>query len=198
MRRQFPSKAKSRRKASIQARRWLEQVIVLTGELGALRKLGLSLCEQICTDSGRATTTGSKSVRLPKPATFIGMSRSKILALARAISLSNPKAWRMEDVDRRLWAQVFGGIALSYARVGDLSAVAVLVRAAAHLGLSDPWLTEAETYMLDQQRPDGCFGLIMPELALLQNDILVSDLLLRLTVEVLWALAEAENRDRFS
>jgi hypothetical protein len=87
------------------------------------------------------------------------------------------------------WAELFGGLAASYARSGDVAVVAALVRAAAHLGLADPWLDEAQAYMLDQQAIAGWFGLLSRELARVQADRgSHEDVRLRLTVEVVWAI----------
>jgi hypothetical protein len=154
-----------------------------------LKELGLLLCDSIINGSGGLKSEGLESLILPTTETFIEMSRAELMELARSISLSNtsPGQRRADDCH---WARVFGAVALSYARGGDLSVVAVLVQAAAHLGLRGPWLADAEEYILDQQQADGSFGLLASELASLQNDATVSEALLRLTVECLWALAE--------
>jgi hypothetical protein len=85
---------------------------------------------------------------------------------------------------------MLGGIALSYARDGDLVVVAALLRVSAHVELQGPWLTEALGHLLDQQHSDGSFGLLAPELALSGDPGGQPRVAHRLTVEVLWALAE--------
>ena len=180
----------NRIKAGRRAQHWLEQAIVATDEMQALRDLGLLLCDRIRSGCGGPRVSGFGAVRLPNTATFVGLNRSETLELAQIISLSPQFAWRLSTVSKGHWAQVFGGVALSYARLGDLATVAALVRAGAYLGLRGHWLDEAEMYILDQQRPDGSFGLLASELALLQADLVAPYAVLRLTVEVLWALGE--------
>lgn len=53
-----------------------------------------------------------------------------------------------------------------------------------------PWLAEAERYLLDQQTPEGCFGLFARELALVGRGDTPWVAHLNLSVEILWALAE--------
>jgi hypothetical protein len=90
-----------------------------------------------------------------------------------------------------VWSKIFGGVALSYAGSGDLSVVAALVRAAACSGLDGPWLAEAMVYLLDQQQPAGCFGLLALGTSLTCTEGEITEASMRLTVEVLWALAGA-------
>jgi hypothetical protein len=95
--------------------------------------------------------------------------------------------------ERRCWAELFGTLAVSYARSADVAAVAAIVRAAAHLSLTDAWLDEAQAWLLDQQAAGGYFGLVSRELAHLRaddNEGCDEDVCLRLTVEVLWAICE--------
>ena len=180
----------NRKNASIRAQRWLVGVSTPINKMIALQQLGLLLCQHISEGSCLQIDAGSEPVQLPSPAVFVTMSRDKILALTRSISLSNPSSWNARGMYRHHWTQLFGGVALSYAQEGDLPIVAALVRAASYLGLTGSWLIDAETYMLDQQQPDGHFGLLGAELALLKNDVSASEAMLSLTVEVLWALAE--------
>jgi hypothetical protein len=126
---------------------------------------------------------------------MVRMKRGNLLSLAKAIALSG------EAIKARLrprWATVFGGLAISYARVGDVVVVAALVRAAAQLNLRCRWLREAQLYLLDQQQPSGCFGLITAELSMSSNNDFAVGAYLRLTVEVLWSLAavrKLESKD---
>jgi hypothetical protein len=90
-----------------------------------------------------------------------------------------------------VWSKILGGVALSYAGSGDLSVAAALVRAAACSGLDGSWLEEAVVYLLDQQQPAGCFGLLALGASLTSTEDELAEASLRLTVEVLWALAAA-------
>ena len=123
------------------------------------------------------------------------MDRKEILALTNDISLSSQNTLLNNAVGQKEWAQIFGGIALSFAYFGDISVVAALVRAAASLNLKGTTLLEAQDYLLDQQQPDGTFGLFARELKQLQSETKsTEDVRLRLTVEVLWALAQVATQ----
>jgi hypothetical protein len=182
--------------ATLRAREWLVRASVPTEEAASLRQLGILLCERIENGAGGPVDGGADPVQLPALGTLVHMSRNDVLALCGRISVCPQDTSFREKAHQRHWSQAFGGLALSYARVGDLSVVAALVRAAARLRLVHPWLVEAETYLLDQQQPDGSFGLFASELALFQ-DARAGPIALRLTVEVLWALAEATQNRKF-
>jgi hypothetical protein len=123
-------------------------------------------------------------------AVFVTMGREKTLTFCHSISNASVHARRMEEKKRDFWSEMFGSVALSYARVGDPATTAALLRASAQLGLTHPWLTEAECFLLDQQTPEGCFGIFARELALVGSDHAPWMPHLSLSVEVLWALAE--------
>jgi hypothetical protein len=161
-------------------------------------EFGLCLCARIRRPSANgAVEFASEAVTLPAASTFVEMDREQILALAQLVTLSDRSACRSQLRDRESWARILGGVALSHARDGDLVVVAAVLRTAAHLGLHGSWLTAALRHVLDQQQPDGSFGLLAPELALSEDPSCQSQVTLRLTVEVLWALAEvAAERSR--
>jgi hypothetical protein len=180
------------------ARRWLKATAP-SKATAPLRRLGLWLCDRIeRPEVAETTDTPSRGWRrLPSPSAILALGRRELLDLAQAIALSSPPTRPDVVGDRRSWARILGGTALSFARVGDVSAVASLVRAAARLRLRGPWLDEAQAYLLDQQQPDGSFGLLAPELALVRRSRDRTALAFRVTAEVLWAFAEvAEERAR--
>lgn len=191
----MPPPRLDRDRAAERARRWLHGTVVPAGQAAALRQLGLSLCDRVRSRAGGpavGTGTGEAgAVRLPSPAAFVVLPRADLLVLARSLANADAAAGRMRAGRRRLWAPFFGAVAVSYARLGDTAAVSALVRCAARLGLSAAGLDEAETWLLDQQRRDGGFGLIAAELAAVPDEAARAAVLLRLTVEVLWALAES-------
>jgi hypothetical protein len=115
------------------------------------------------------------------------------MAMIRQIALAPPVPLPGGAKEQRCWAELFGTLAASYARSADVAAVAAIVRAAAHLSLTDAWLHEAQAWLLDQQAAGGYFGLVSRELAHLRVDDeegCDDDICLRLTVEVLWAICE--------
>ena len=170
---------------------FLEKATGLTAlEDARLREFGLWLCRRIQKPSAELTGTASSAVTLPAPSRLVEMDRGELLALAQSVTLSDRAACRDGMRDREHWARMLGGIALSYARDGDLVVVAALLRVSAHVELQGPWLTEALGHLLDQQHSDGSFGLLAPELALSGDPGGQPRVTCRLTVEVLWALAE--------
>jgi hypothetical protein len=56
------------------------------------------------------------------------------------------------------------------------------------------WLAAAQTYVVDQQQPDGSFGLVLPELVVMRHTAARPRVALRLTAETLWALAEVAGQ----
>jgi hypothetical protein len=180
----------SRERAIARAQLWLEGLSPLTREAKALRSLGLLCCKRLRSGRGLRGRGGSALVRLPTAAVFVTLGRERTLALCRSISLASVRARLMDAKKQESWSEMFGGVALSYARVGDPSTTAGLLRASAQLGLKHPWLVEAERFLLDQQTPEGCFGLFARELALVGSDGAPWMAHLNLSVEILWALAE--------
>jgi hypothetical protein len=181
----------SRREIAIEsARLWLEHVPSQSPEAKALRKLGLLCCRRLKSGVGLREIGGSNALRLPRPALLVKMDRGEIMTLCRSISLASLHTRRREVKDRQALGEIFGGLALSYARVGDPSTAACLLRASAQLELNHEWLDEVERFLLDQQSPEGCFGLFTRELALVNDEGTRWMANLNFSVEVLWALAE--------
>jgi hypothetical protein len=178
------------RAAATKARVWLEHC-ASEQRRDRLIDLGIWLCAVIHKPylKGPDVIAVTQNV-LPAPLALVEMERQELLALAQAVTLSGGSTQKIQVRDRECSARIFGGIALSYARCGDLVAVAAVVRMAASLELQGPWLTAALRHLLDQQQPNGSFGLLAPELALLEDPKSEPQVTARLTVEVLWALAE--------
>jgi hypothetical protein len=177
------------------ARGWLEMTSHSKRD-EPLCRLGLWLCEAIRKPAAvELPSLHAGSVELPYATRLLEMTRPQLLALAQSIALS--KSWTCSDrrPDREGWARVLGGIAVSYARTGDVAIVAALVRAGARMRVQGTWLTVAQTYLIDQQLPDGSFGLVLPELVVLRHTAAQASVALRLTAEVLWALAEVAAQE---
>ena len=179
----------ARATATARAEEWLQKLLPRTSEAKALRSLGLLCCERIRAGIALCGKGSRAPVRLPGIAAFIAMERAETLAVCRSIAMAS-RASRRGAMGCEGWKEVFGSVALSYARTGDSSTTAALLRAAAQLGLGHPWLAEAERFLLNQQNPTGSFGLFARELALLGNEGSPDAIYLSLSVEILWALAE--------
>jgi hypothetical protein len=182
----------SRENAGERAKLWLEGLSPLTRETKALRSLGLLCCKRLRSGDGLSGKGGSALLRLPSIAIFVTMGRERTHALCRSISLASIRARRMKAKKQGFWSEIFGSVALSYARMGDPATTAALLRASARLGLKHVWLLEAKRFLLDQQTPEGCFGLFARELALIESDHTPWMAHLSLSVEILWALAEVK------
>lgn len=179
----------NRKNAAVRAQHWIIRSN-LNEESKSLQQLGLLLCDRIKRSQSFNTGNNEAIFSLPDIGGFVRMIRSDLLKMTYEICLAPKENCRIGNLTVKMWSKAFGGIALSYAKVGDLSMVAAIVRSAAHLGFSHTWLNESEIFLLDQQQPDGSFGLLALEIELLKNELLAKQDQLRLTVEVLWALTE--------
>ena len=146
----------SRERAIARAKFWIEAHSPSTREAKALRSFGVFCCKRLQSGLGFRGRGRSARVQLPTLAVFVNLGRERTLALCRSISLTSVRARRMGPKKQELWSETFGSVALSYARVGDPSTTAGLLRASAQLGLTHRWLVEAEHFLLDQQTPEGC------------------------------------------
>jgi hypothetical protein len=182
--------------AALFAKQWLVNAAEKDQTTASLRDLGVWLCDRIESDEPELTAFEQNSFDLPPLNNFVTMSRDDLLNIAQSISTSDYPAEIISNSERESWARFMGGVALSYARSGDVAVVAALVRAAAHLDLKEQWLNNALDYVLDQQQPDGSFGLLAMEVALLGQAQLAHKAMMRLTVEVLWAIAEVSAQRR--
>lgn len=183
------------KKAAERAQQWLRNVKTESNQMIAMREVGIWFCERIYLGKDVLMEERAKEINLSSPISLIKLDRKEILALTKDISLSSQNTLLNNTVGNHEWAQIFGGLALSYAHFGDISVVAALVRAAASLNLKGTSLFEAQDYLLDQQQPDGTFGLLTRELKQLQSGTTsYEDVRLSLTVEVLWALARVASQ----
>lgn len=175
------------------ARRWLLDLEPESEEQIEYCELGIRLAEAAL-DAGQSCPEPDLEPdpeldpepvqRLPQAADLIAMDRDALVVLCRAYPGGG-----LHDT---LTAAALAYLALSYARSDDLQAVAGLLRLCAK-GEADAWLTaDAWRYVLDQQQPDGSFGLLSAELTILAHTDALTPRL-AMTVEVLWALA-AQNR----
>lgn len=127
---------------------------------------------------------------LPSPAQLVTMERDQLVArcnrLARSVSVEG-----RAPCDSKTWQAVLPALCVSYARDADPVAVASLVRVAARLGVDRGLLDEAVAFLLEQQTDAGSFGLLADS-GQIERRLQRS---LRMTVEVVWALAALEAAD---
>lgn len=173
----------------INVERWIKSIEV-SEENRLLRELGLLFSNSIHKKQMLLTIEKVNDINmvLKSPRDLINLSREEIIELAQKIGNSNIETWNVNGEEINNWIQFLGGIALSYANKGDLSVVAALIRISSYLNLKGEWIAEATDFLLDQQQPEGYFGLFSKEVSILdkEQEVIFS---LRLTVDVLWALA---------
>lgn len=156
-----------------------------------MKQLGLWLCAHITSEVDGCLSVGKGIFKLPRMSRFLALERPELLKLAQDVTVHSKELKPMTRLDRNEWARLLGAMAMSYAKSGDVVVVAALVRVAARLDLQGRWLSEAQRYLLSQQQSDGSFGMLAAEMEFLGGKKRANELAtLRLTVEVLWALAE--------
>lgn len=177
------------------ARGWAERVVPRGGQADALRQVALRLCAGIRDGTRLFGRAAADDVALPELPVLVAMSRTEIAALANRITLADTVSPAPDEAGDAERARFLGAFALSHAQTHDLPCVAALLRIGARLELHDPWLAEAQDYLVDQQQPDGRFGLMGAELQTLDNSS-TDEAILRLQVEILWALNEVAASHR--
>lgn len=176
-------------RASDLALAWAEQAVSVGGQAGALRQVAIRLCAGIRQGTLLFARVVADDIPLPTLTALVGMSRGEVVALANRMTLAAAVPPALDGTGDAERARFLGALALSYAQEHDLPCVAALLRIGIRLGLDDPWLAEAQDYLVDQQQPDGRFGLLSAELRTRSNGS-AEEAILRLHVEILWALNE--------
>lgn len=179
--------------------RWIKSIEVSDGNR-ELCNLGLLFCNSIYKGKLLLTTEKTNNVNriLKLPTDLINFNRDELLIFSQQLDISNIESWNTSNEEKEIWSQFLGGIAISYAIEGDLSVVAALVKAAAILNLNGKEIIEASNFILDQYQSEGYFGLYSEEINHLNKEQR-TNFFLRLTVEVLWALAEQTHQlNRYS
>ena len=184
--------ASQRIAAATRARKWLKRTPRGSPSEHDLRQLGVALCDGLVHCSGRSLAPAALAVPLLPASAYelIELPRTELLALCRR--LRSADTGELTDQTSQLpdFSAVLAGLAVSYARVNDIGAVAVLVAVGYRAGVSACAMREAESYLLEQQHDDGYFGLLAAERTLVPTGD-ISGALLLLTIDVLWALTEA-------
>jgi len=159
---------------------------------GAMRELGLLLAKRIEERKSGPLVQGERSGFNPALFDLLFLERQELTRLLQGISLDDEPGREVDPARRLELCELLAGLAVSYARDGDVSIVATLVRALGQMGFSGPWLDDAVDFLEAQSCPAGAFGLLAIEadqLKLKSEGILDGSGLLRTTVEVLWAFA---------
>jgi len=176
---------------SSMTKNWLEAANPQSQESQSMKRLGIWLCEQIASRDGRCISVGNGKVELPLMSQFVALHRSELLNVVTKLTVHSGQREPLTTGDRNEWKRLLGAMAVSHAKSGDVVVVAALLRLAARLDLQGKWLSEAKRYLLTQQHSDGSFGMLAAEMEFVGRTKRVNELAtLRLTVEVLWALAE--------
>lgn len=169
---------------------WLQNIVPQNDQEEKLKQLGILFCNRIINPADlQKEEPASPQYVLQHPTTLIRMNREDLFALAQKISLSEEDDFAILQEEKGVWGQTLGGLALSYARSGDLIMVITLIRAAACLKLDHPWLTLAIQYLLSQQHSDGSFGLLESESAFSGIE-LTQGIKLHITIEALWTISK--------
>jgi hypothetical protein len=166
------------------AAEWLDSLELHDPRDDALRRVGLELT---------AAFVRRKSPRLPIVATttlptlaqLVTMERDGLVGFCNRIARSVAVEWPGSEEPRR-WQAVLPGLCISYARDADPVAVASLIRVAVRLHMDTAPFDEAIAFLLEQQADDGSFGLLSDSEQIGDGRLRQS---LRITVEVIWALA---------
>jgi hypothetical protein len=190
-------KVKGLKRSVSTARQWLETANPHSKEGKSMRELGLWLCDQARLGLNGNIGVGGDVLKLPRMSRFVGLDRSELLKLAEDITVRSKRSVSLTPLERDEWTRLLGAMAISNAKAGDVVVVAAMVRVAARLDLQGNWLLASQHFLLAQQQPDGSFGMLAAEMEFLRGKKRANELAtLRLTVEVLWALAElaASNR----
>lgn len=176
------------------AERWIKS-LEISEENRALRELGLLFCDSIHKKEMLLTTEKTNDIHdiITSPADLINLTRDELIHLTQQIEFSNTENWRIDKTTQETWSQFLSGLVLSYAKEGDLSIVAILIRMGVTLNLHGEWLEEAANFLIVQQQPEGYFGLFFEEIRNMEQEQ-KNMFLLRLTVDILWALAVKNTR----
>lgn len=172
-----------------QADVWLDSVDVeaLDTSAKAMHALAVSICRQRVCLHKLVEGTRRRQVFMPNADVLVNLSRPALLRLmlqvVRARRIEYPDEWTSQE-----YAGLLGGLALSYARDGDLTAVAIIVRASARFRTREALLDEACLFLLDHQSESGGFGLLAAEAAENGYDQAAIGAQLKATVDVISAL----------
>lgn len=172
---------------------WLETYVPQDESSEAMRKLGLLLAKRV-EERKPGPLVQYEENNFFRPVLFdlVFGKRQELMSLLQGIILDDASGREVDPAREAELRELLAGLAVSYAREGDVSMVAALVRASGQMGFSGPWLDDVVDFLDAQCCPAGAFGLFAIEadqLKLSSEGILDGSALLRTTVEVLWAFA---------
>jgi hypothetical protein len=146
--------------------------------------MGIFLTENILDRNGSIPIQYSPQLcKISTPEELVEMSRDEIIELSR-INYNDQTA-AISDL-----YLILPQLALSYARMDDLQAVAALLKLSAVYNVQPQKVEDAWNYVLLQQNSNGSFGLLAAEIMLLGQENNIAPYLM-MTTEVLQAIASA-------
>lgn len=171
---------------------WLETYLPQDESSGAMRKLGLLLAKRIEERKPGPLVQDEENNFRPALFDLLFGKRQELMILLQGGTLYDTSGRDVDSAKKAELRELLAGLAVSYAREGDVSMAATLVRASGQMGFAGPWLDDVVDFLDAQCCPAGAFGLLAIEadqLKLSSEGILDGSALLRTTVEVLWAFA---------
>ncbi len=155
----------------------------------ALIQLGLQASRQIINGEKYTDSYSNLILELPDSFDLITIPRDELLKFAKQAKYSK-FSW-VSDVTKYNFAKTLAGLALSYANEDDLEMVATLYSIVARCEFTHQWLFYLQQYLLNQQEPDGSFGIFVTPHS--RDEIKKSTKLVSLsfTILVLTAFSEA-------
>jgi len=171
---------------------WLDTYVPQDESSRAMRNLGLLLAKRIEERKPAPLVQCEENSFRPVLFDLLFGKRQELMSLLQGITLYSALGREVDPAQEAELQELLTGLAISYAREGDVSMVATLVRASGQMGFSGPWLDDVVDFLEAQCCPAGAFGLLAIEadqLKLSSEGTLDGSALLRTTVEVLWAFA---------
>lgn len=135
-------------------------------------------------DPGRAER---RPLCMPEVSTLVTGGRAVAIEFSRDILMSSRDGLRTAGNEA---ASVLPNVAFSYARDWDLSCTCAVLRGCAYLGCAqEPAARWATQWLLDQQRPEGGFGVPL----YVANPQRIQSSLLDGTIDAVWTIAELNS-----
>jgi hypothetical protein len=141
------------------------------------------VCDLLRRNGGDAPSIGERQQRFPDPVALVTAGRGDVIAVCRTIMMATSCGLR--SLGPSELQAILPALAFSYARDWDLECSCALLRACAHLHISDlPACGWTRDWLLDQQQADGRFGFVTKAS---EPESIAS------TVDAVWTIAELSH-----